>query len=82
MAKMITRLTLPLSGDETFDEIIDVRAPLEFAEDHISGAINLPVLNDQERAEVGTRSEQASFQKTSPVISRVILRTSRRGIGL
>ncbi len=60
MAKMITRLTLPLSGDETFDEIIDVRAPLEFAEDHISGAINLPVLNDQERAEVGTIYKQVS----------------------
>lgn len=36
------------------DTIIDVRAPLEFAEDHIPGAINLPVLSDAERAEVGT----------------------------
>jgi len=37
-----------------FDDIIDVRAPSEFAEDHIPGAINLPVLSDAERAEVGT----------------------------
>lgn len=37
-----------------FDEIIDVRAPSEFAEDHIPGAINLPVLSDAERASVGT----------------------------
>mgnify|MGYP005839961545 CR=1 FL=1 len=37
-----------------FDEIIDVRAPSEFAEDHIPGAINLPVLSDAERARVGT----------------------------
>lgn len=36
------------------DTIIDVRAPAEFAEDHIPGAINLPVLNDEERARVGT----------------------------
>ena len=36
-----------------FDEIIDVRAPEEFAEDHIPTAINLPVLNDEERAIVG-----------------------------
>lgn len=37
-----------------FDEIIDVRAPSEFAEDHIPGAISLPVLSDAERAQVGT----------------------------
>ncbi|HSG57508.1 MAG TPA: rhodanese-like domain-containing protein, partial [Paracoccaceae bacterium] len=37
-----------------FDDIIDVRAPSEFAEDHIPGAINLPVLSDEERAQVGT----------------------------
>ncbi|MDX5403175.1 MAG: tRNA 2-selenouridine(34) synthase MnmH, partial [Rhodobacterales bacterium] len=37
-----------------FDEIIDVRAPSEYAEDHIPGAINLPVLSDDERAIVGT----------------------------
>ncbi len=37
-----------------FDAIIDVRSPSEFAEDHIPGAINLPVLNDEERAKVGT----------------------------
>ena len=37
-----------------FDQIIDVRAPSEYAEDHIPGAINLPVLSDAERATVGT----------------------------
>ena len=37
-----------------FDEVIDVRAPSEFAEDRIPGAINLPVLNDEERSRVGT----------------------------
>lgn len=36
-----------------FDEIIDVRSPAEFTEDHIPTAINLPVLDDAERAEVG-----------------------------
>jgi tRNA 2-selenouridine synthase len=43
-----------------FDDIIDVRAPLEFAEDHIPGAISLPVLDDAERAEVGTIYKQVS----------------------
>jgi tRNA 2-selenouridine synthase len=43
-----------------FDDIIDVRAPEEFAEDHIPGAINLPVLDDAQRAEVGTIYKQVS----------------------
>lgn len=43
-----------------FDTIIDVRSPSEFAEDHIPGAINLPVMDDAERAEVGTIYKQVS----------------------
>lgn len=43
-----------------FDAIIDVRAPSEFAEDHVPGAINLPVLSDIERAQVGTMYKQVS----------------------
>lgn len=45
---------------ETYNEIIDVRSPNEFAEDRIPGAINLPVLDDAERAEVGTIYKQVS----------------------
>lgn len=37
-----------------FDMLIDARSPGEFAEDHLPGAVNLPVLSDAERAEVGT----------------------------
>ena len=37
-----------------YGAIIDVRSPAEFAEDHIPGAINLPVLSNEERAEVGS----------------------------
>jgi tRNA 2-selenouridine synthase len=43
-----------------FDAIIDVRSPAEFALDHIPGAINLPVLNNEERVEIGTLYKQAS----------------------
>lgn len=43
-----------------FDEIIDVRTPAEFAEDHIPGAINCPVLSDEERVTVGTLYTQVS----------------------
>jgi tRNA 2-selenouridine synthase len=44
----------------TVDTIIDVRAPAEYAEDHLPGAINLPVLSDAQRAEVGTIYTQVS----------------------
>ncbi|WP_134724493.1 tRNA 2-selenouridine(34) synthase MnmH [Paracoccus luteus] len=43
-----------------FDDVIDVRSPAEFAEDHLPGAINLPVLDDAQRAEVGTIYKQVS----------------------
>jgi tRNA 2-selenouridine synthase len=43
-----------------FDEIIDVRSESEFAEDHIPGAINCPVLDDAERARIGTIYKQVS----------------------
>lgn len=44
----------------SFDAIIDVRSPGEYAEDHIPGAINLPVLDNEERAVVGTIYVQES----------------------
>ena len=45
------------------DTIIDVRSPAEYDEDHLPGAINLPVLDDDQRAEVGT-----IYSKVSPFI--------------
>ena len=56
-------LTLASAADPVlagFDDIIDVRAPAEYAEDHLPGAINLPVLSDAERARVGTIYKQVS----------------------
>ncbi len=49
-----------LSELDRFDEIVDVRSPGEYNEDHILGAINLPVLNNEERARVGTIYSQVS----------------------
>lgn len=50
-----------------FDTIIDVRSPSEFEEDHLPGAISLPVLSDSERAEVGT-----IYTRVSPFKARKI----------
>ncbi len=43
-----------------FDTLIDARSPAEFALDHIPGAINCPVLNNEERAQIGTIYKQVS----------------------
>lgn len=32
---------------------VDVRTPLEYAEDHLPGAINVPLLSNEERVEIG-----------------------------
>ncbi|MBA4176069.1 MAG: tRNA 2-selenouridine(34) synthase MnmH [Leptothrix sp. (in: Bacteria)] len=45
---------------DAFDAIIDARSESEFAEDHLPGAVNWPVLDDTQRAEIGTEYKQAS----------------------
>lgn len=63
---MALTLTSLLDLDrQAFDAVIDVRSPAEFAEDHLPGAINLPVLDDAERARVGT-----IYKQQSPFLAR------------
>lgn len=38
--------------------LVDVRTPLEFEEDHIPGAVNVPLLSNDERVEIGTLHKQ------------------------
>ena len=57
---MKSKVIADISEQNQFDEIVDVRTPAEFAIDHIPGAINLPVLSDEERAIVGTLNVQKS----------------------
>jgi tRNA 2-selenouridine synthase len=45
-----------------FPERIDVRSPAEFALDHIPGAMNLPVLDDEERVRIGTLYSASAFE--------------------
>lgn len=52
--------TADLASLSRFTALIDVRSPAEFAQDHAPGAINLPVLTNEERAEVGTIYVQQS----------------------
>ncbi|HVG49288.1 MAG TPA: tRNA 2-selenouridine(34) synthase MnmH [Rubellimicrobium sp.] len=50
-----------------FDHLIDVRSPAEFAEDHVPGAISLPVMSNEERARVGT-----IYVQESPFLARKV----------
>jgi tRNA 2-selenouridine synthase len=43
-----------------FDDILDVRSPAEYADDHLPGAMSVPVLNNEERARIGTLYTQVS----------------------
>ena len=59
-----------------FDELIDVRSPAEFAEDHIPGAISLPVLSDAERARVGTIYVQDSPFRARKIGAALVARNA------
>ena len=67
--------------EHDYSMIIDVRSESEFADDHIPGAVSMPVLNDLERADIGTlykqvspfeakRAARRSLHATSPVTSK------------
>lgn len=48
-----------LRDPASFDAIVDVRSPSEFAQDHVPGALNAPVLDDAQRAQVGALHKQS-----------------------
>jgi len=50
----------PIEALAEYADRIDVRSPSEFAEDHVPGAENHPVLDDAQRAHIGTMHAQAS----------------------
>ncbi len=61
-----------------FDDIIDARSPAEYAEDHIPGAINLPVLDNEERVRVGTLHAQASAFEAKKIGAALVARNIAR----
>ena len=58
-----------------YTQIIDVRSPAEFALDHIPGAINCPVLDNEERIRVGTLYKQVSPFDAKKVGAALVART-------
>ena len=63
-----------------FDELIDVRSPAEFTEDHIPGAINCPVLDDAERKRIGTIYKQVSSFEAKKIGAALVARNISRHI--
>jgi tRNA 2-selenouridine synthase len=63
-----------------FDAIIDVRSPAEFADDHIPGAINCPVLDDAERVRIGTLYKQVSPFEAKKLGAALVSRNIARHI--
>lgn len=67
---------LSLQQLQGFDAILDARSPGEFAEDHLPGALNVPVLDDAQRVLVGTvYKQQSAFEAKrvgAPLVSRNI----------
>ncbi|MBS1209593.1 MAG: ybbB [Proteobacteria bacterium] len=56
----MSKAVVTLADIAAFDEIIDVRSPAEYAADRIPGAINCPVLDNAQRALIGTLYKQHS----------------------
>ena len=59
---------------DQFDEIIDVRTAPEFAEDHLPGAVNFPVLTADERTQVGIIYKQVSSFEAKKIGAALIAR--------
>jgi len=57
-----------------FDVFIDARTPAEYMDDHLPGAINLPVLDNDERARVGTLHNQTSAFEAKKVGAALVSR--------
>lgn len=59
---------------DEYDAIIDVRSPAEYAEDHIPGAMNCPVLDNEERVRVGTLYKQVNAFEAKKVGAALVAR--------
>ncbi|MEJ6389717.1 tRNA 2-selenouridine(34) synthase MnmH [Gymnodinialimonas ulvae] len=75
-----TLTNLPDLTAQGFDTIIDVRSPAEYAEDHVPGAVNMPVLSNEERATVGTIYVQDSPFKARKIGAALVARNAASAI--
>jgi tRNA 2-selenouridine synthase len=81
-ARQVARHSLPAEEQvfRDFHTIIDTRSPAEFAEDHIPGAVSCPVLDNEERARVGTIYKQASPFDAKKIGAALVARNIARHV--
>ena len=72
--KVEPSLPVTVADLPAYTDIIDVRSPGEFSDDHIPGAVNLPVLDDAERERVGTLYKQVSSFEAKKVGAALVSR--------
>ncbi len=84
LGRTLTDLRIPsVDVAEVMDggfQVVDVRSPSEFAEGHLPGAINLPFLDDEQRAAVGAvyaekgaaRARLAAMELVSPLLPQYL----------
>ncbi len=61
-------------------QVVDVRSPSEFADGHVPGAVNLPLLDDEQRSVVGiaykeqgaARARVVAMEQVSPGLARYL----------
>lgn len=61
-ANELSELDLEILPFDRYSLIIDARTPKEYFEDHIPGSINLPVVDQDEFAEVGTLHKENTYE--------------------
>jgi tRNA 2-selenouridine synthase len=65
---------------DLYDEVIDTRSPSEYALDRVPGAVNCPVLDDAERARVGSLYKQVSPFEAKKLGATLVARNIARHI--
>ncbi|HEV8312376.1 MAG TPA: tRNA 2-selenouridine(34) synthase MnmH [Burkholderiaceae bacterium] len=78
MSVQLVKATEAVPELASYDAIIDVRSPAEFALDHLPGALNWPVLDDEERRIVGTLYVQVSPHEARKVGGAMVARNVAR----
>lgn len=61
--------------------LIDVRSPLEYEEDHIEGAINMPLLNNEERKIIGTLYKEKGMRVAKEAAREMIFPSLSNKLG-
>ncbi len=80
MSEKLPKGVATVSQLAEFDTLIDARAPAEFAEDHLPDAASMPVLDDEERARVGTLYKQVSVFEAKKLGAALVSKNIARHI--